>query len=145
MSRETSSSEGAKLLEERAVGRRILQRRGSLSPDARAILPPSPDAPAVGLCLEPAAMLNFCNRPAKLPSPQDIHRAAAGYPNMSAEAGRKIRELVKQQRARYVLELGLNRGHLIMIDLASHAGHAYSERGLGEALLAATDRFAGSS
>ena len=60
----------------------------------------------------------------------------AGYPNMSAEAGRKIHELVRQERARYVLELGFNwgvsscyiaaalkrnGGHLVTIDLASRA------------------------
>ncbi|MFL5334924.1 MAG: O-methyltransferase [Geminicoccaceae bacterium] len=55
---------------------------------------------------------------------------------MSPEAGRKIHELVKQERARFVLELGFNwgvsscyiaaalkrnRGHLVTIDLASRA------------------------
>ena len=55
-------------------------------------------------------MLNFHTQPAKFPSPRDVYRVVAGYPNMSPEAGRKIHELVKQERARYVLELGFNWG-----------------------------------
>jgi predicted O-methyltransferase YrrM len=81
-------------------------------------------------------MLNFHTQPAKFPSPRDVYRVVAGYPNMSPEAGREIHELVKQERARYVLELGFNwgvsscyiaaalrhnGGHLVTIDLTSRA------------------------
>jgi predicted O-methyltransferase YrrM len=81
-------------------------------------------------------MLNLRTQPAKFPSLRDVDRVVAGYPNMSAEAGRKIHELVRQERARYVLELGFNwgvsscyiaaalkrnGGHLVTIDLASRA------------------------
>jgi predicted O-methyltransferase YrrM len=99
-------------------------------------------------------MPNFFMRSANPPSPPDIHRVVAGYPNMSAEAGRKIHELVQQERARYVLELGFNwgvsscyiaaalkrnRGHLVTIDLASRAafhpgiGGFLSQLGLDDA------------